>query len=89
MSMDFQALFREYLSRFAAEVGDVADGAFVKYQGRLIKRLGFEEFAPAVREYHDLVQRYFDGLERGDTINNIVVKLLRDKAAALVLPPPM
>ena len=36
-----------------------------------------------------LVQRYFDGLERGDTINNIVVKLLRDKAAALVLPPPM
>jgi hypothetical protein len=85
---DLPARYDEYLERFLAEVGDVAIGGFAKFSGRLIKKLSFEEFTPAYLEYHDLAERYHESLERGDTINDIMLRLLRDKAANLVLTPP-
>lgn len=88
MVEDLPARYQEYLGRFAAEVGDVQVGAFAKYAGRLIKKLAFEEFTPAYLEYTELADRYRDSLERGDTVNDVVLRLLRDKAAALVLKPP-
>jgi hypothetical protein len=88
MALDIAALYLEYLARFDREVGAVDVGAFAKYQGRLIKKMGRDEFEPAFREYHDLAQRYADSLERGDTINDVTVKLLRDQAAKLILKPP-
>jgi hypothetical protein len=77
--------YHEYLDRFAVEVGIAAVGAFAKYRGSLIKKLDFEQFAAAYTEYHTLAQRYHDSVERGDTINDAVVKMLREQAAALVL----
>jgi hypothetical protein len=32
--------------------------------------------------------RYVESLERGDTIDSLVLRILRDKAADLVLPAP-
>jgi hypothetical protein len=32
--------------------------------------------------------RYDESVERGDTINDIVLRILREKAANLVLAPP-
>jgi hypothetical protein len=80
--------YTEYLERFAREVGDVEVGAFAKYAGHLIKKLEFEEFAPAQIEYEELLKHYLDSLARGDTINNIVCKLLRERGASLVVTPP-
>lgn len=80
--------YTEYLERFAREVGDVEVGAFAKHAGHLIKKLAFDEFAPAHVEYHELLKHYLDSLARGDTINNIVCKLLRERAASLVVTPP-
>jgi hypothetical protein len=85
---DFPSRYAEYLARFASEVGDVASGAFAKYAGKLIKKLSFEEFTPAFLEHAELVKRYYDSLERGDTINDVVLRLIREKAAGLILPPP-
>lgn len=85
---DLPARYHEYLSRFAAKVGDVQVGAFAKFGGRLIKKLSFEEFTPAFLEYHEIADRYRDSVERGDTVNDVVLKLLREQAATLVLPPP-
>jgi len=43
---------------------------------------------PAFLEYADLAGRYHDSVDRGDTINDAMVKMLRDHAAKLVLKPP-
>lgn len=89
MALDLAALYLEYLARFDRQVGAAVDvGAFAKYEGRLIKKLSRAEFEPVFLEYADLARRYADSVDRGDTINDAMVKLLRDQAAKLVLKPP-
>jgi hypothetical protein len=85
---DLPGRYAEYLDRFAREIGDVKPGAFAKYAGRLIKKLSFEEFTPAYIEYTEILERYEESLDRGDTINDLVLKLLREQSANLVLKPP-
>ena len=85
---DLPARYHEYLERFTSQLGDVQPGAFAKWNGRLIKRLSFEEFTPAFLEYSEIAVRYHDSMERGDTINDLVLRLLREKASNLVLPSP-
>jgi len=85
---DLPERYHEYLERFARELGEVQVGAFAKFGGRLIKKLTFEEFTPAYVEYTEMSARYFESLERGDTVNDVVLRLLREQAATLVLKPP-
>jgi len=84
-SADYEA----YLGRFQAALGDASVGAFIKHQGRLIKKLDPEAFAPVYREYMELATHYLEGIDRGDTVNDLVVKLIRDHAAELVLHSPV
>jgi hypothetical protein len=85
---DLPARYHDYLERFAREVGDFQVGTFAKHAGRLIKKLSFEEFTPAFIEYTEIAEAYRAAVERGDTINDIVLKVLREQSAALVLPAP-
>ena len=85
---DLPGRYHEYLQRFASKVGDHEVGAFVKFSGKLIKKLSFEEFTPAYLEYTELADTYNGSIERGDTVNDVVLRVLRDKAATLVLDPP-
>ncbi|MGE0399301.1 MAG: hypothetical protein AB7T06_21495 [Kofleriaceae bacterium] len=85
---DLPARYHEYLERVSKELGDIAVGAFAKWSGKLIKKLSFEEFTPAFLEHAELVKSYYESIERGDTINDVVLRLIRDKSAALILPPP-
>jgi hypothetical protein len=77
--------YQAYLDRFTNEIGDTDLGAFAKYNGKLIKKMVYEEFASMYREYLDALKFYEESIERGDTINDIVVKLVRDRATDLVL----
>jgi len=88
MALDLAALYLEYLARFDRQVGAVDVGAFAKYEGRLIKKLGRADFAAAFLTYQETAERYQATLEAGDTVNDVVMKLLRDQAAALILKPP-
>ena len=88
MALDLPALYREYLTRFDRKLGAVEVGAFAKFEGKLIKKLAREDFEAAFLEYHEIAQRYYEGIERGDTMNDVVVKMLREKAAQLILDPP-
>ena len=88
MIEDLSARYEEYLGRFANELGELSVGAFAKFGGRLIKKLTFEEFTPAFLEYLDMWTHYDQSIERGDTIDDVVLSVLREKAANLVLPPP-
>lgn len=85
---DLPARYHEYLERFAAHVGKHEVGAFAKYNSKLIKKLSFEEFTPAYLEYIELSEQYFASIDRGDTINDVILRVLRDKAATLVVDPP-
>ena len=88
MIEDLPARYHEYLERFARLVGDVAPGAFAKFDSRLIKKLSFEEFSRAYLEYGEILERYEYSVAHGDTINDIVLKLVREQAAGLVLKAP-
>lgn len=84
---DLPARYTEYLDRFTREVGDVKFGEFVQYEGRAIRMLTFEEFSRELTEYTELQVRYQDSLARGDTVDDLMLKLMRQQAANLVLPP--
>lgn len=87
---DFVEQYREYLDRFDDAAGGPADfGAFVKHNGRMVKRLRYDEFEPVYTEYHEIAKAYFDSVDRGDTINDVVVKLIRDRATELIKTSPV
>jgi hypothetical protein len=85
---DLADRYHQYLERWKRHAGDVPVGAFAKSQGKLIKKLSFEEFSPVLLEYLEMMTRYEESIERGDTINDVVLKVLRDQAAQLMLAPP-
>jgi hypothetical protein len=86
--LDLVEEFRDYLKRFEAVAGPGEFGSFVKHNGRLIKKLRYDEFEPKLTEYREVEQEYFAILERGDTINDILVRLLRERADELFLERP-
>ncbi len=88
-ALDLQAEFDGYLARFAEHVGDVDFGVFVKHEGRLVQKLRRDEFDAVYKEYYEMAKRYFESIDRGDTINDIVVRSLRQKAAELFLTSPV
>lgn len=88
MIEDLADRYHEYLERFAREVGEAAVGSYAKHAGKLIKKLSFEEFTPVLVEYLEITRRYDESLERGDTLNDVVLKVLREQAAVLILKPP-
>ncbi len=82
------ARYQQYLDRVRAALGDVPLGAFAKFGGHLIRKLTAEEFQAADREYAELSRQYHDSIDRGDTVNDVVLRLIREKAAVLLLASP-
>jgi hypothetical protein len=79
--------YQTYVARFDREVGPIAVGAYGKWKGKLVRRLSEGEFATKQNEYLTLDKTYRLILERGDTINDAVVKLWRERGAELLLDP--
>ncbi len=76
-----------YLARFESEVGALAVGAYGKFKGKLVRKLSPEEFAARHAELTRFTQTYNTILERGDTLNDALTKLLRERQIELVLEP--
>ena len=87
--VDVAKEYRDYLTRFEAQYSDSDFGVFVKHRGRLVKKMRLDEFEPVYREFSDIARTYFDSLDRGDTINDVVVKMLRERAIELLLSSPV
>lgn len=88
MGDDLAQAYDAYLARFEAEVGQTDFGVFVKHNGRLIQKMRYEDFASTYGEFCEMAEKYRESLARGDTINDIVVRLMRDRATHLVLQSP-
>ncbi len=77
--------YRRYLERFDARVGPSDFGAYATHKGRLIKKLTYDEFEIKLREYQEVDKAYTSILEHGDTINDVLVKVLRERSDELLL----
>lgn len=89
MAGELVSEYEEYLARFAEKIGDVAIGSFAKFNGKLIKKLAYEEFEPLYQAYKQAYEHYEESIERGDTINDLIVKTVRDRATDLVMDNPV
>ena len=77
--------YRTYLQRFDDKVGPCEFGAYVKFRGKLVKKLGYDEFEPKWKESCELDRIYAGIMERGDTINDVMTKMLRERCAEFLL----
>lgn len=80
--------YLDYLARFEQHVGAVAVGAYGKFHGKLVRKLSAEEFAQRHGEFATLDKTYRGILERGDTINDAVVRMWRERRAELLIDGP-
>jgi hypothetical protein len=74
--------YADYLARFTATLGA---GDFGKFRGRLVRKLAAEEFTAVHQEFSQLRQHYQKCIERGDTLNDTLIKMMHEKAAELLL----
>ena len=77
--------YLSYIARFDQQVGALPVGAYGKWKGRLVRKLGAEDFAKKHKELTRLTDTYQQILERGDTMNDAVTKLLRERMAELLV----
>jgi hypothetical protein len=77
--------YQEYLARFETTLGPCEVGSYAKHNGRVIKKLRPDEFATKWREFQEVDSAYAEIMERGDTINDVLVKVLRERSDELLL----
>jgi len=77
--------YRAYLQRFDRLVGDVDFGTPAKWKGRLVTKLPYEQFETRWTELKKFESAYQEIMARGDTVNDSLQKVLRDRAAELLL----
>jgi hypothetical protein len=80
--------YLDYLGRFESQVGALAVGAYGKFKGKLVRKLSADEFKTRHTEFTNLDTTYRGIIERGDTINDAVVKLWRERRAELLIDGP-
>jgi hypothetical protein len=77
--------YRSYLQRFEEKLGACEFGEYAKHQGRLVKKLRYDEFEAKLTEFRQVDKAYGEILARGDTINDVLVKVLRERCDELIL----
>ena len=77
--------YQAYLERFQSLMGALPVGSYGKFKGRLVRKLPPDEFNKKHGEWATLSRTYKGILERGDTLNDAVTKLLREREAELLL----
>jgi hypothetical protein len=80
--------YQAYVERFESLVGVLDVGAYGKWNGKLVRKLSAEEFAVKHKEFSSLDKTYRGILERGDTINDAVVRLWRERRTELLFDEP-
>ena len=80
--------YLDYLARFESHVGALAVGAYGKFHGKLVRKLSADEFVTRHGEFATLDKTYRGILERGDTINDAVVRMWRERRAELLIDDP-
>ena len=80
-----EGAYTAYLQRYEEAVGPGDLGSYAKYKGRLIKKLARDEFDKHWKELAELTVVYEKVVEAGDTINDILVRVLRERCDELLV----
>ncbi|HEX2572293.1 MAG TPA: hypothetical protein VH877_22300 [Polyangia bacterium] len=88
---DFAAreAYEEYLERYEHALGSRDVGQYTKWQGRLVKKLSLTEFTTRNDQYRALCDDLKQIILVGGTINDILVKQVRECAAELIVRSPI
>jgi hypothetical protein len=77
--------YLDYLSRWETKVGSVPVGQYGKWKGKMVRKLAPAEFLSKLDEYTQLNSHYQKCIDRGDTINDTMVRLLKERESELLL----
>ncbi len=77
--------YLEYLARFEQKVGALTVGSYGKWNGKLVRKLAPDEFMNKHTEFTNLNTHYQKILDRGDTLNDALTKLLRERQSELLI----
>jgi hypothetical protein len=86
MESDFVLDYKAYLERFTSQFGEgVEFGKYAKSARGMVKKLRYEEFAEKFEKFTGLARRYQESVARGDTINEAVLRIIRDASVELLI----
>ena len=77
--------YPDYVDRFNELVGDIAEGQYGNYRGRLVLRMTQSQFEKKYQRYLDLGIRYGQMLSRSDTIEDSLTVDLRAAEIELLI----
>lgn len=82
---EVETAFAEYEQRFNRLVGDIEPGQYGQFRGRLVRRLGVEQFKAKNAEYQSLGADLMNAISSGDTIDETITIELRAAEVDLVM----
>lgn len=77
--------YNDYVQRFTDLVGEIAEGQYGNYRGRLVLRMDRAQFETKYQRYLDLGVRYGDMLSQSDTIEDSLTVDLRAAEIELII----
>ena len=77
--------YRDYVARFNELVGEIAEGQYGNYRGRLVLRMTQDQFETKYQRYINLGIRYGQMLSQSDTIEDSLTVDLRAAEIELLI----
>lgn len=77
--------FQDYLARFEEEIGPREFGDRATWERQFIKKLKYDEFTEKWKQFKEMEHTYNGIIERGDTINDMMLHALKECAAELLI----
>ena len=77
--------FKHYTDRANEVIGEIEEGQYGQYRGRLILRLNETQFEDRYRRYLELGMKYAQALESSDTIEDTLTIDIRALEVELIM----
>jgi len=87
MKDDYLDVYRRYLSKFEQLFDDVDFDSVVQHQGKLVKKLRYEEFVEKWTEFKQIEDYLREVMTKGATLNDEVNRNYADLAAHVLETP--
>lgn len=87
MKDDYLDVYRRYLAKFEQLFDEVEFDSVVQHQGKLIKKLRYEEFVDKWTEYKQIEDYLREVMTKGATLNDEVNRNYADLAAHVLETP--
>jgi hypothetical protein len=77
--------YDDYLERFLAQVGEIEEGQYGSYKGRLVLKMSRPQFEERYSRYLTLWLKYADMLTKSDTIEDTLAVDLKAAEVELLI----